>query len=105
MIEYNPLAKVPRIDSPSFLDFVRTCPCDVTDLPGVVPHHEPFWNGSTGRKASDIFTSPLIPKLHNQSNLSIHSLNWQRFEQVHNINIMYKMLKRLEYFIAMGGEF
>jgi len=103
MLTFNPYQKITPFRSKEYREFIRTVPPIVQGHGDVVPHHEGYYQGSTGSKASDIFTVSLPESLHTRSNDSIHALGWKEFERVHNVDLMWHCLRNIEAFLSHGG--
>lgn len=75
---------VPPWESPKYLAWVRSRPSVISGSFGCVAHHlKGHGHGGTGTKVTDIWTFPLTPAEHTDSNEAIHHMGWRNWEEEH----------------------
>jgi hypothetical protein len=104
MITFNRFAKIKTIESPEYLEFMKTVP-PIVPGPDPVYHHIQLRGGAKSLKASDIFTVSLPFELHEGFDEAIHTIGPAAFQRRFNVDLKRHMLRNIEYFIANGGKF
>jgi hypothetical protein len=69
---------IPR--SEQYMDFIRDCPCAISEKPGADPHH--VEQGGVGTKGSDFSAVPLHRKLHDE----LEDMPDEDFEAKYNVD-------------------
>jgi hypothetical protein len=96
--------KKKRIIDKPYLDWVQKQPCLVSKFwdETVAPHH--VYGAGMGAKCDDKDTVPLRYVLHDKgaSNLSVHSMNKEPFEEYHGVDFEEEIKRLQALYISQG---